>query len=288
MQKNDLYLKIHMYNGAVYVLSQWTVDSVTHSIMGQGKLLDAYRQELEEGTFTVDIDSVAIFETNKVRPSAIIAPMAIITGISVSVTAYCIANPKACFGSCPTIYTHDGDYEVLQAEGFSASIAPSLEATDIDALHIRVPNEQKVHLQVKNEALETHVIRSLDLLAVPRRPTSRIFLGIDGNFYQTQAPLQPKSCLTGAEVISMALNVSAQPIRQTSQRKRRLISGLSAKIVTVLGWSSVAGNRFCQHIWSIRVWGFLALRPGTGLLNWSAAVLQPGIQLGAWGACWAE
>jgi hypothetical protein len=199
MQKNDLYLKIHMYNGAVYVLSQWTVDSVTHSIMGQGKLLDAYRQELEEGTFTVDIDSVAIFETNKVRPSATIAPMAIITGISVAVTAYCIVNPKACFGSCPTIYTHDGDYETLQAEGFSASIAPSLEATDIDVLHIRVPNEQKVHLQVKNEALETHVIRSLDLLAVPRKPTSRIFLGIDGNFYQTQAPLQPKSCLTGAE-----------------------------------------------------------------------------------------
>ncbi len=59
------------------------------------------------------------------------------SGISLAVTAYCIANPKACFGSCPTFYLEDEggrEPERPQAEGFSESIARVLEARDIDAL----------------------------------------------------------------------------------------------------------------------------------------------------------
>lgn len=198
-QKSDLFLKIHMNSGAVYVLNKWTVDSVMNTVSGRGRLFDTYRKKSEQGMFTVDIDSVAIFETNKVRPSGSIAAMSIITGISVAATIYCIANPKACFGSCPTIYTYDGENEVLQAEGFSSSIAPSLEATDIDILHNPVQNDKAFRLLVKNEALETHIIRSLDLLAVQRKPNSRILLGIDGRFYQTKTPIKPQSCSSGAD-----------------------------------------------------------------------------------------
>jgi len=198
-QQHNHFLKIHMKNGAVYVLSPWIVDTVTNSIRGKGKLLDISRQVVDEGDFIVAIDSAVIFETNKIRPSGAIAPMTIITSISLAITAFCITNPKACFGSCPTIYTQNGESDILQAEGFSASIAPSLEATDIDILNYRVPNEQKVQLHVKNEALETHIIRSMDLIVIKRDPNTRIFRGIDTNFYQTYSSLQPKLCLIGMD-----------------------------------------------------------------------------------------
>jgi hypothetical protein len=193
-QEKNRYLKAHMLNGALYVLSEWVVDSLSNTVTGRGRLYDIYRQESDCGTCLIDIDSVAIFETNELHVSETIIGMSIITGISLTATVICLTNPKACFGSCPTIYAREGDREVLRAEGFSASIAPALEAVDIDYLDMTTAKEHSARLCVKNEALETHVIRSMDLLAIPRRYESPVFLGIDGNFYQTSFLMQPAAC----------------------------------------------------------------------------------------------
>ena len=47
---------------------------------------------------------------------------------------YCIACPKCCFGSCPTIYTYDGEDYNLEAELFSECISRQIEDKDIDLL----------------------------------------------------------------------------------------------------------------------------------------------------------
>lgn len=198
-QEEDRYLKAHMLNGAVYVLSEWEVDSLSNTVTGRGRLYDTYRQESVCDTCLIDIDSVAIFETNDLHISGTIAAMTIITGMSLAGTIICLTNPKACFGSCPTIYTCEGDREVLRAEGFSASIAPALEAVDIDYLNLTTAREHSVRLCVKNEALETHVIRSMDLLGIPRRYESPVFLGINGNFYQTSSLIQPAVCAASGD-----------------------------------------------------------------------------------------
>jgi hypothetical protein len=162
------YLKAHMRDGRLYVLGNWSVDAVNDAVAGTGVLYDVHRTVIDSNSYRLDVDSVALFETNVVRAPASVAALSVITGLSAGVTVYCATNPKSCFGSCPTFYASDGQRELLQAEGFSASVAPSLEARDVDALYRARAPGSTVELRMVNEAYETHVVRSANLLVVPR------------------------------------------------------------------------------------------------------------------------
>ena len=154
------YLKAHMLDGALCVLSQWHVDEDGWQLTGSGVRYDANRDTSAVGNLIVSIDSVALFETNSAPVSPAIGPMLLMTGASAAMTIYCAANPKACFGSCPTFYDESGDGARLVAEGFSSSISPCLEAVDIDALGPRSASAPTniVRITMKNEALETHAV----------------------------------------------------------------------------------------------------------------------------------
>ena len=186
------FLKVHFRDGRAGVLSAWSVDDSSRTVRGRGRMLDPNRRPLAEGELTIPLDSVALFETNLVRPSPSIAGLAVITGISLAITAYCVANPKACFGSCPTFYVSDGVRPVLQAEGFSASIAPALEATDVDALWRARPGGSTLTVEMTNEALETHVVRSVRVLAAPRPAGARVVRTSDGTYRIATSPLEPR------------------------------------------------------------------------------------------------
>ena len=189
------FLKVHMLNGKVYILSNWNENSEEKTISGWGELQGINREVDEKGAFTIPLDSVAIFETNVVQTSPAVAALAILTGASVVLTFYCYANPKACFGSCPTFYVSDGKKPLLQAEGFSSSIAPALEAKDIDALYRAKPLSRDFEVQLKNEALETQVIRYVHLLAIPRIENNRVFATFKGEFWQANEIIEPSVCL---------------------------------------------------------------------------------------------
>lgn len=188
-------LKAHMKNGSVYIFSSWKVNDSTRTVIGNGDLYDFNRKNVGQDFYTLFVDSVILFETNVREPSSVITPMTLMTGISVVGSVICITNPKACFGSCPTFYINKNGKEYLQAEGFSSSISPSLEATDIDALYFANPKENKFELVMKNEALETHVVRSVNLLLVPKT-TERSIQDIDGKFWQTEKLISPKKAIS--------------------------------------------------------------------------------------------
>ncbi len=183
-----------MLDGRVYVLTGWRFDPTEQVVFGSGHLLNVNRDTLAEGSFSVLLDSVAIFETNRAPTSPAVAAMAIVTGVSGALTFYCLANPKACFGSCPTFYVDGEQKGILQAEGFSRSVAPSLEAWDIDALYRAEPAGRESHVKMKNEALETHVVRQVDLLVVPRDKGERVFVTPDGAFWQATRVIGPSRC----------------------------------------------------------------------------------------------
>jgi hypothetical protein len=103
------------------------------------------------------------------------------TGASIMFSVLCLTSPKACFGSCPTFYAWDGEREALVAEGFSSSVAPALEATDLDALDRVRPRDGRVVLTMVNEALETHVVRRADLMLAPRPAGGRVVSLPDGS-----------------------------------------------------------------------------------------------------------
>ena len=164
LDHRSAYLKMHMKDGQLYLLSKWRVDDAAREVSGEGERFGFARETMESGSFALALDDVALLETNVPQRSPSAAALAVITDVSVAVTVFCIENPKACFGSCPTFYVSDGKDAVLQAEGFSSSVAPSLEARDVDALYRVHPDGREFIVTMKNEALETHVVRHVRLL----------------------------------------------------------------------------------------------------------------------------
>jgi hypothetical protein len=194
LDKKSPFLKAHMRDGRVYVLSQWTVDTLAKTVAGEGEQLDINRATIATGSVVVPLDSVALFETNVVRPHPSVRSLAIMTGVSLTVTAACLISTKTCFGSCPTFYVSDGDRAVLQAEGFSASIAPALEATDVDALYLARPSSRTFEVRMTNEALETHVVRWVRVLAVARPVGGRVLATQAGEFWRVATLDSPERC----------------------------------------------------------------------------------------------
>ncbi len=188
------WLKAHLRNGGVYILEQWRSDSDAHAIVGTGQLQDANRTVIDSGLFRIALDSVSLFETNVVQKSGANQAMTVISGITLAVAGFCLANPKACFGSCPTFYVGDGTESRLMAEGFSASVAPALEATDLDALWMAAPASRDLSVTMKNEAFETHVVRWVDVMAVPRAPGTRVVVDDHGTFFAASSLVTPESC----------------------------------------------------------------------------------------------
>ena len=188
------FLKAHLRDGRVYVLDKWRVDESQGTVAGEGELHGPDRRVREKGPFTLALASIALFETNVVPDSPALRDRALMFGISAAVTAGCLINPKACFGSCPTFYAGDGERETLMAEGFSTSIAPALEATDVDALYLARPRGRRFVVRLTNEALETHVIRHAHVLAAPRPPGGRVVANAEGDLRAVVDLRAPSSC----------------------------------------------------------------------------------------------
>lgn len=189
-------LKAHLKDGRVFVFSRWVVNEQARVVTGFGQVLDIARRAGPSGTLDVPLDAVALFETNEpIRSSDALAGMTVVTGASLVVTGLCLANPKSCFGSCPTFYVSDGERPVLQAEGFSDSIAPTLEATDIDSLFRARPTSRTLTVRMTNEALETHVVKDVEVLTVARPPGTRVFYAGGDGFYVATGLHSPDRCM---------------------------------------------------------------------------------------------
>lgn len=174
------FLKAHLSNGDIVVYdNKWNIDTIKKTLTGNGKLYDFNRNVLSTGEFTIYYKDVAIFETNtKLNRYAYreIIPLTILTTANLALSSLCLTNPKACFGSCPTFYINENDnFHFSNAEGFSNAIAPSLEYADVDALNNDFKPIKSFSIVMKNEALETHCLNEIKLLAYPRKVNQRVY-----------------------------------------------------------------------------------------------------------------
>lgn len=180
------FIKLHLKNGEVYILENWQVDNKENLITGNGSYLDLNRDLIKSGEFKIPVKQVVLAETNIISGSSGNAYLGAVTALTGIVGIICATNPKACFGSCPTFYMNDVNDYVVQAEGFSSSILPSLEETDIDALYRIRPKTRNLEIQLRNEAYETHVIREANILAVQRNKDTRVLAAEDGDFWEAR------------------------------------------------------------------------------------------------------
>ena len=191
LSKASPYLKVHMRGGNLYVLTHWAALDAGSVIAGDGFLYGPNRNQIGAGNFTVGVDSVALFETNEVTTSAVVGVLAVAAVITVAIAIYCATHHKDCFGSCPTFYVAGVDSLQPRAEGFSASIAPSLEASDIDDLRMSARGGETIDIEMRNEAYETHFVRRVDILAVPRGASDRVFSDSERRFWTASELIEP-------------------------------------------------------------------------------------------------
>lgn len=182
------FLKAHLKNGDVCILKDsWKIDTALSMVTGYGTQFDFNRKQRVEGSISILIDSVAIFETNTkiLNPeSNRITALSLMAGLDVAIGITCLKNPKACFGSCPTFYLNENDnFHYADAEGFSNAISPSLEYFDIDALNHKLITDNTLSITMKNEALETHCVKDIKILAYPLKEGERVCHSPTNDFY---------------------------------------------------------------------------------------------------------
>ncbi len=197
IQGTDPYLKAHLHSGELLVFSGWAVPSEGDPFLaGYGVRYSADRLAGEPGLHSIPLESIALLEANHKETVSRFAMggLTVWTALSTITTIACVADPKACFGSCPTFYLEEGSSERLVAEGFSSSVARVFEDHDVDALPDPSPAGGDYAVLMRNEAPETHAIRSLHLLAIPRPPGHSIYATPEGTFRLGSPVVEPESC----------------------------------------------------------------------------------------------
>jgi hypothetical protein len=133
--------------------------------LGEYRMLNtALKSDLQRSSSTladsVVLDSVAYLEYYGYRfdVGAFVATLP-------AVGAGAVGLAVAIFGSCPTVYTTSNGQEVMEAECFSYSVAPGFEGDDLDRLDHGTAVDNTYVIKLTNEALETHYINSLQLVA---------------------------------------------------------------------------------------------------------------------------
>lgn len=160
-------VKAHLIDGSTVLFRNGA--RVSRDEVGGGGIRWSLSLRDSSNVYRVPLDSVLGMESlyNKINDGRTIlySTLAMVATIASTVAIACAIDPK-CFGSCPTFYADSAGQHVLEAEGFSYSIAPLFEARDVDRLRFPADTSGLVRLEVRNEAFETHYINHLELLEV--------------------------------------------------------------------------------------------------------------------------
>lgn len=164
-------VKAHLFDGSTVVFRRG-VQVSGGTVSGAGMRYSLTLRDSSAVT-EVSLDSVVGMEAfrTEINTTKTLIMSTVATGLTMiaAIGIACAIDPK-CFGSCPTYYSDSAGTLVLEAEGFSYSVAQLFEARDVDRLRTPAPAHGVVRLEVRNEAFETHYINHLELLEVRHGP----------------------------------------------------------------------------------------------------------------------
>jgi hypothetical protein len=160
-------VKVHLIDGSTIVFRRgMRVHGNVAS--GEGMRYDLLLRD-SAAVQRLTLDSVIGMESFRTEidggKTFLVSTLATVGTFAAAIGIACAIDPK-CFGSCPTYYSDSSGTLVLEAEGFSYSVAQLFEARDVDRLRLHAPVDGVVRLEVRNEAFETHYINHLELLEV--------------------------------------------------------------------------------------------------------------------------
>lgn len=192
--------KCHVIDGSV-ILFDRGFNVYLDQIRGNGVRFYFKKEKKNADVTSFPLDSiVAITTYEDYNEARLIAngSLAIFGAAVVGITAYCVACPKCCFGSCPTVYTYDNGKASLETELFSSSISRMLENEDLDLLKQKIPDDGIYKLKITNEALETHYINKFNLILAEHPSGTSVYPDINGKLTLFRNPVSVKSAYNSA------------------------------------------------------------------------------------------
>ncbi len=213
--------------------------------------------------------------------------------IGLSVAIYCAVDPK-CFGSCPTYYSDSAGTLVLEAEGFSYSIAPLFEARDVDRLRTRAAGDGSVRLEVRNEAFETHYLNHLELLEARHSPGELAVPDPRGHVVAVGglAPARRATSRAGRDVGAELAEADGLTYRTDSTVLARASEDDYQDTIDLTFSSAGAGDSLAlvlrlrnSLLNTVLFYDIMLGDPGARSLDWQAGQLSrvgPALELGSW------
>ena len=130
---SDIQAKIFLKDNSIILFPDgFTVTS--NFIEGEGTITDFISNTNSDKKIKLPVDSIVAITAYEETTTGGRYFASFLYGLTAApvtfLGVYCIACPKCCFGSCPTVYLYDGYNYNLQAELFSESISRQLENKD--------------------------------------------------------------------------------------------------------------------------------------------------------------
>ena len=186
-------VKAHLMSGHS-VLYPTGVTLARDTLWGAGTRYDLALHEVGSVT-RLPLDSVLGMESYRTAvngaASAIVSTVTTLPLVAAAAVAIACALDPKCFGSCPTYYSDSAGTGVLEAEGFSYSIAPLFEARDVDRLRTQPDRDGTLRLEVRDEAFETHYTNQMTLLEARRGPDEYVVPDVRGGLLSVRGTRAP-------------------------------------------------------------------------------------------------
>lgn len=187
-------LKVFLKNGRVVIYSDGA-QFVNNEIIGSGSVYENSTYLLMVDRIVLDsVEVMTSYDSSLQQPASFLASL---IG-SAGGLAGTVLLAKAVFGSCPTIYSGEGNEGVLESELFSNSIVKLFEHRDVDRLSIQPDTDGYITLDVRNEALETHYINHLELLEVVHDEAAFVVPGPLNEAYVMDGLYSPEKAIDSA------------------------------------------------------------------------------------------
>ena len=192
--------KCHVIDGSIIVYDKgFSVNA--NQILGNGVRFYFEKGKRNSAVVSFPLDSIAAITTYEDYSSTRMlanGSLAIYGAAITGLTAYCIACPKCCFGSCPTVYTFNNDSALLETELFSSSISRMLEDDDLDMLKQKISDDGIFKLKITNEAMETHYINKFNLILAEHPSGTTIYPNINRELSLFRNPVSVKSAINSS------------------------------------------------------------------------------------------
>ena len=288
-------VKAHLIDGATVVYPTGVL-VLRNSLIGRGTWYDITLKN-PTPVDALTLDSVVGLESYQTLidggSSVGVSLLATVAVVGIGVGIACAVDPK-CFGSCPTYYSDSAGTPVLEAEGFSYSVAPLFEARDVDRLRGRPDSNGTFRLEVRNEAFETHYINHLELLEVSHRPGDYVLPDQQGNpvVLSRQVAARGTRDRAGRDVGDL-LNTAEGRVYETPASVMDRVAAGELEDWIEFTWDDLRSGDSVALVLRLRnsllntvlLYDIMLGDPGARALDWQGKHLSrigPALELGAW------